>query len=145
MQVARTADFVLKPAGNVSYNTNKTNYGLNEEIGLSITNNSNKSIFLEPCRYFNKFEKKELNSWREVVVDNCEDAVIANSGSFEKVSLKENQSISAVILGEGIWRGVSEIYLDCRKADAGACKSKKIVYSNEFKIEAKNTEVPGAL
>ncbi len=137
---------VYKPAGgDISYAVDKSRYGLNEEIKLSITNMSDKSIFLAPCQYFNKFEKKELNSWKAVVLDNCKQAAIESSGDFEKIPLKEKQSISAVILGAGVWRGVSDIYIDCQKAEVGACKSKKIVYSNEFKIETQKTEAPGVL
>lgn len=132
-------------AGEITYAVDKSKYGLNEEINLSITNSSDESIFLAPCQYFNKFEKKEQNSWKPVELGVCHEVLATNSGEFEKIPLKEKQRISADVLGEGVWRGVSDIYLDCQKADVEACKSKKVVYSNEFKIETKNTAVPDVL
>lgn len=136
---------VYKQAGEITYAVDKAKYGLNEEIGLSITNSSDKSIFLAPCQYFNKFEKKELNSWKTVELGDCKNVEALNSNEFEKIPLKEKQKISAVILGEGVWRGVSDIYLDCQKAEIEACKSKKVVYSNEFRIETKSSVMPDVL
>lgn len=136
---------ISKPAGEITYAVDKSKYELNEEISLSITNSSNESIFLAPCQYFNKFEKKEQDSWKPVELGICNEVLTTNSGDFEKIPLKEKQRISAVVLGEGVWRGVSDIYLDCQKAEIDACKSKKVVYSNEFKIETKNAVVPDVL
>lgn len=125
-----------KPAEKITYAVDKTRYGLNEEIKLSITNESSKSIFLVPCQYFNTFEKRENNSWKPVLLDNCGAVTAPSPDIFEKIPIKEKQNISAVALGEGIWRGVSNIYTDCQKAEISSCKGKKVVYSNEFKIEA---------
>lgn len=122
-------------SGDISFAVDKTTYELDEQINLSIINRTNKSIFLAPCQYFNKFEKKESNSWKAVLIDNCSESAVETPPQIEKISLKENQSIPAVSLGVGVWRGVSDIYMDCQKADINACNSKQIVYSNEFKIE----------
>lgn len=145
-RLAGVKSAVYKPAGgDIIYTVDKIKYGLSEEINLSIINMSDKSIFLAPCQYFNKFEKKELNSWKEAVIDNCKEVTVVDSNDFEKISLKERQSILAVELGVGVWRGVSDIYMDCQKAEISACKSKKTVYSSEFKIETQKTEAPDVL
>lgn len=138
-------DFDYQSLENIIYAADKTEYELNDEIKLSITNGSNRSIFLAPCQYFNKFEKKEKESWKAITLNDC----AANTGKsqdiIEKIPQRENQSISAVILGVGVWRGVSDIYMDCQKAEVDACESKKIVFSNEFKIETQKNEAPDSL
>lgn len=129
---------------NIIYAADKTEYELNDRINFSITNGSSKSIFLAPCQYFNKFEKKEGANWKTIMLDNCETAGEKPPDTFEKIPIKEKKSVLAIALGEGVWRGVSDIYIDCRKAEIGACKEKKIIYSNEFKIGAAKNSAPSA-
>lgn len=129
----------------ITYAVDRVKYEINDKINLSIINKTAESIFLAPCQYFNKFEKKDGEIWKAVILDNCGTVAAENSSTFEKIPKAERQSILAAALGEGVWRGVSDVYIDCEKADISFCKRKRVVYSNVFMIEALKNNLPNAL
>lgn len=120
--------------GNVVYEINKEIYKVGEEIRIEIVNNSNRSIFLVPCKYFNKFQKKAGDEWQNMDLSSCSIALNQTGDSFEKVSEKINKKISSDKLGAGIWRGVSYIYFECQKANMDSCKDSQAIYTKEFEI-----------
>lgn len=128
----------------ITYTVEKTNYTLGDEIKLSITNNSNKPIYLAPCAYFNNFEKQIGTKWQSIILDDCTSVVQQVSGAFEKIPKQVEEKIPTAILGEGVWRGVSDVYFDCQKAKTESCQGKQTVYSNEFRIKPEQkTSVSG--
>ncbi len=121
----------------VSYQVDKNFYRPDEVINLNIVNNTDESIYLAPCQYFNKFEKKILNEWQAVsfvACDRNEFLTDFSAAEIEKISKKAEESIAAEKLGKGIWRGVSLIYFGCQKAQTIRCESSQEIYTNEFTI-----------
>lgn len=122
-------------AGKVIYENNKIFYRPEELIKLNIINNTDESIYLAPCQYFNKFEKRVLNEWQAVSLAVCDELDNpADSGSIEKISKKAEESLEAKKLGEGIWRGVAVVYFGCQKAQTSSCTNNRIIYTDEFAI-----------
>lgn len=133
-------------ADKINYRVDKKVYAANDQISLIITNDSDKPIYLAPCQYFNKFEKKVSNKWQlPLTLYNCAAEYEAGANSFEKNSRQTEEKITAKQLGEGIWRGISTIYFGCKEAKVSSCKEKKAIYSNEFIIDknlAKSVSIP---
>lgn len=119
----------------VIYRNDKISYRTDEKIKLDIINNANESIYLAPCQYFNKFEKKITDKWQAVSLASCGEAdILADSASIEKISKKVEDTVMAKKLGEGVWRGVSTIYFGCQKAQTISCKNSQVIYTDEFLI-----------
>jgi hypothetical protein len=124
----------------VIYRNDKISYWPDEVIALDIVNNTDESIYLAPCQYFNRFEKKTLDGWQAVTLESCNEIDAADdASSIEKINKKVEGAFEAKKLGEGTWRGVSNIYFGCQKAEAAACSGKEIVYTNEFIIGTSNS------
>lgn len=124
---------------NVIYRNDKIFYRPDEMIKLDIINNANESIYLAPCQYFNKFEKKISDKWQAVFLAACDEVeVLTDSGSIEKISERAEESFMAKKLGEGVWRGVSTVYFGCQKAQIASCKNSQTIYTNEFAIGERN-------
>lgn len=119
----------------VIYGNDKISYRTDEMINLDIINNANESIYLVPCQYFNKFEKKVSDKWQAVFLVACDETeILTDSASIEKISKRAEASFMAKELGEGVWRGVSAVYFGCQKAETASCKNSQIIYTNEFII-----------
>lgn len=120
----------------VIYRTDKIFYQPEETIVLDIINNTDESIFLAPCYYFNKFEKKVANGWQARSLETCDVAAASdNSASIEKINKKVEILLEAKKLGEGTWRGVSTVYFDCQKPEIKSCgKNSETIYTKEFMI-----------
>ncbi len=121
----------------VIYQNDKITYRINDTINLNIINNTAESIFLAPCQYFNKFEKKALNKWNALSLADCSNVNILPSSSIEKISKKAEEQLLANRLGEGVWRGVSTIYFGCKEARVESCAKSQIIYTKEFTISSK--------
>lgn len=135
IDVARSPNQINLIQGQIVYNNDKTFYNVEETINLNIINNSNESIYLAPCQYFNKFEKKVSNTWQIVSLSECDGVgAVAEISVIEKISKKVTESIMAKKLGEGVWRGVSRIYFGCQKAQIESCENGQIIYTKEFVI-----------
>lgn len=129
-------------SGQVIYSNDKISYLPEEMINLDIINNTDESIYLAPCQYFNKFEKKVSDKWQTVSLAVCDEAkTSADSDPIEKISKKIEESFTANKLGEGVWRGVSFVYFGCQKAQIESCLSSKIIYTNEFVISEPERDV----
>lgn len=116
----------------IIYMTDKIEYENGEMIKFYLINDSNKSIFLRPCDYFNYFEKKNGSSWDGKLLEcNAEEI----GGDFSKVYGEAKESLNSSELGAGVFRGVSFVYFDCSFPDISKCSSRKTVYSNEFRIK----------
>lgn len=121
--------------GEVVYRNDKISYRSDEAINLDIVNNSNESIYLAPCQYFNVFEKKISDQWETISLADCTGMEVStDSTSIEKISKKAEDYVLANELGAGIWRGVSTVYFGCKKAQAESCKNSQKIYTNEFTI-----------
>lgn len=119
----------------IAYLNDKNFYYTNEAIKLNIVNNANESIYLAPCQYFNKFEKKLSDKWEAISLASCDNVNFsADQASIEKISKKVEQFILAKNLGEGVWRGASTVYFGCEKAQAESCKKSQVVHTDEFVI-----------
>lgn len=119
----------------VIYSNDKISYRLDEIINLNIINNTDRSIFLAPCEYFNKFEKKISGVWQAVILDSCDKADAASADDFQdKISKKITGAFEAKKLGEGTWRGVSTVYFGCQKPLVENCEYMKTVYTRMFTI-----------
>lgn len=119
----------------VVYSADKKTYLLNDTINLKIINYTDKPIYLSPCQYFNKFEKKINNTWKEIpLLYSCNTASVAGADTFDRSNRQTGENIAASSLGEGVWRGVSEVFFDCQKKENIRCKNSKMVYSGEFTI-----------
>lgn len=113
--------------------TEKALYSKGENIELFIKNDSEKSIYFEPCEYLNKFEKMAGERW--IKSSSYESAKIYNDVGFNK----EKDFISCKIPlpenGAGIYRTVVKIYYECEKPGENMCKDSDIFYSNEFEVK----------
>lgn len=139
-KVFLAASVPARLSGSITYEIDKKIYETGEEMRAAISNNSNKAIYLAPCRYFNEFQKKTGDKWRNVFLSPCDSVLVQASDAFEKISGKVEEKISTGGFGAGTWRGVSDIYFDCRKAKPESCGSMKTIYTEEFKVENKQTE-----
>lgn len=122
--------------GNIFYNADKIFYRINDMIKLDIINDTNVSIYLAPCNYFNEFEKKTSDGWQPKNLEVCNDSEVPdNSFSIDKVNKKIDFSFSAKDLGAGTWRGVLTAYFGCKIPNIESCiNNSKIVYTQEFAI-----------
>jgi hypothetical protein len=119
----------------IIYNNDKISYNVDDVINLDIINNSNESIYLAPCEYFNKFEKKISGKWQSVSLVDCNaEQITADPTSIEKITKKVEEAVLAKRLGEGLWRGVSVVYFGCQKAQSESCKNNIKIFTNEFTI-----------
>lgn len=135
LEMARMFYKNISTLGEVVYRNDKISYRPDEMINLDIINNSNESIYLAPCQYFNDFEKKISDKWQAVTLNACSDVEAAmDPTSIEKISKKAEESVLAKNLGEGVWRGVSVVYFGCQKAQAESCVNNQKIYTNEFTI-----------
>lgn len=121
----------------ILYNIDKEIYSKGEDMTANIINNSNKTIYLAPCEYFNEFQKKVGSKWQTTVLSSCSPFVTETVDAFEKISQKVEEKISLDGLSAGIWRGISNIYFDCRRAKSQSCRKKQAIYSPEFEIKDK--------
>ncbi len=112
--------------------TKKNIYRVGDEIVLSIKNNSNNSIYFEPCEYLDNFEKKINGVWvsEKSVVENG----IYDSYNFKKEDNVTNCSVSLPKSGAGTYRAVIKIYYDCQTPGESMCSGSKVFYSNEFRV-----------
>lgn len=125
------------PIEKITYHVDKDTYLLNDIIKFGIINNSNESIYLAPCQYFNRFEKKIAKGWQSINIESCTETEDTSSTmDIEKVSKKLEGTLDAKKLGNGIWRGVSTVYLGCQKAQFASCQAKKTVFTGEFTISS---------
>ncbi|MEA1937422.1 MAG: hypothetical protein U9N04_04940 [Patescibacteria group bacterium] len=110
----------------------KNIYRAGDEIVLSIKNNSNSSIYFEPCEYLNNFEKKVNGVW----VD--ESSIVKNkiydSNNFRKGENVTSCRLNLPKLGIGIYRVVVKVYYNCQMPGEATCSDSKTFYSNEFRI-----------
>jgi len=92
---------------------------------------------LAPCRYFNKFQKRTGDQWQNIFLTPCNSVYdpTAAGNAFDKIPGKVEEKIPTAVLGTGTWRGVSDVYLDCREAKSESCGDMKVIYTEEFKIE----------
>lgn len=135
IDIVKLSDQTNLIQGQIIYNNDKTSYNTEEMINLNIINNSNESIYLVPCQYFNKFEKKVSDKWQAISLAVCDETeFLADFVSIEKINKKAEDSIVAKKLGEGVWRGVSTVYFGCQKAQTTSCKNNQIIYTDEFVI-----------
>lgn len=122
--------------GQVVYKNDKILYRPDDTINLNIVNETRESIYLAPCEYFNKFEKKVSDKWQSISLISCDESAASSSDTepIEKISKKVEESIVAKKLGEGLWRGVSVVYFGCQQAKTISCSSNKTIYTDEFVI-----------
>ncbi len=112
--------------------TNKKIYNPNDEIILALKNNSDNSIYFEPCEYLNNFEKKIDGVWKsagETLTDKIYDA-----SSFDRKRNITRCEIELPKSGKGVYRSVVQIYYGCKKPDKNMCETSKTFYSNEFEV-----------
>lgn len=122
-------------AKQIAYLNDKNFYRTDEMIKLNIVNGASESIYLAPCQYFNKFEKKIADDWQSISLFECDNNdITADTVSIEKISKLVEDYVSAKRLGEGVWRGVSKIYFGCRKAQTVSCVKDQMIYTSEFTI-----------
>lgn len=116
----------------VEISTDKSVYGLRDEIILALKNNSDNSIYSEPCEYLNNFEKKINGVWKsagETLTDK-----IYDTSSFDRKRNITRCEIESPKSGKGIYRSVVQIYYGCKKPDKNMCETSKTFYSNEFEV-----------
>lgn len=126
--------------GSIIYGIDKKIYAIGEEMRVAISNNSNKAIYLAPCRYFNKFQKKTGDKWQNIFLSSCDSIRGQTADMFEKIPGKVEEEIPASKLGAGIWRGISDIYLDCREVKTESCGDMRIIYTEEFSVYDKQID-----
>lgn len=116
----------------VEITTEKNIYKIGDKVVLSIKNNSENSIYFEPCEYLNNFEKKINNVWvsEKGAVENG----IYDTYDFKKEENITNCSISLPKSGVGIYRAVVRIYYNCQIPGENMCSDSKVFYSNEFEV-----------
>ena len=112
--------------------TEKSVYKVGGEMVLSIKNNSDNSIYFEPCEYLNNFEKKVDDVW--IKEENITKNKIYDSDSFKKGESVTSCKVDLSELSAGTYRSVVKIYYDCQAPGESACSNSKVFYSNEFKV-----------
>jgi len=124
--------------GKINIVTDKRLYYEKEKIILAVENDSEESVYLEPCEYLNNLEKKINGNW-EPYKETVQNKVYDDYG-FEK-----RKRITICELGlpkaePGIYRVVVRVYYDCKKPGENMCEKSSIFYSNEFEIVNNNVE-----
>ena len=116
----------------VEITTEKMVYRHGDKATLFIKNNSNNSIYFEPCEYLDNFEKKVNGVWingRGVVKNK-----IYDSSNFRKGKSVTSCNINLSKLGVGTYRTVVKVYYNCQMPGGDMCSRSKTFYSNEFKV-----------
>lgn len=130
-----SSDFInkiLPIKSDIKVFTGKTSYFAVENIELFIKNDSEKSIYFEPCQYLNKFEKMVNGQW--VKFSNYEGAKIYDESEFNKEKNFVNCKIQSPENGMGTYRAIVQIYYECEKPGESMCKNSDIFYSNKFEV-----------
>ncbi|MBW6440631.1 hypothetical protein K0B03_01190 [Patescibacteria group bacterium] len=112
--------------------TEKEHYKIGDQIILSVENHFEKSIYLEPCEYQDRFEKKINGSWQEITS-------YQKDKDYDKTGFKKEDSVKdcRVILSSkeaGVYRSVVRIFFDCKKPGEQECQKSELFYSNEFNV-----------
>ena len=119
-------------AQNILIMTDKEFYSSEEAIILFVENNSEEAIYIEPCMYQNRFEKKIDGTWQEIPINN-DDRVYSES-EFNRENRVKNCSIMLPSREKGLYRSIVQVFYNCRKPGKEECQRSEIFYSNEFNI-----------
>lgn len=117
----------------VKITTSKTVYSSGNEVILLIKNNSNNSIYFEPCEYLNNFEKKVDGVWINEK-KNITEHQVYDSSNFRKEKSLTSCNVGSPRSGAGTYRMVVEVYYGCQMPGGDMCSGSKTFYSNEFKV-----------
>ncbi len=123
---------ILPCRSDIKVFTEKISYSAGEKIELFIKNDSEKSIYFEPCQYLNKFEKMADGKWTEYSSYNG--VKIYDEFGFNKGKNFASCKIQLPENGAGTYRSVVQIYYECEKPGEDACKNSDIFYSNKFEV-----------
>ncbi len=122
-----------KASDSIEILTDRKVYSSNDKITLIIKNNSGKTIYLEPCEYLNKFERKVGKKWmpENRVISN----IVYDKSSFNRRKGAVKCKIDPPTAGKGTYRVVVKVYYNCEKPGYDACRNSKVFYSNGFRLE----------
>lgn len=122
--------------GKISVKTDKAIYNFGESIVLAIENNSEQSIYSEPCEYLDNFEKLANGKWESFGAKR-ESATYDESGF--NLSKKIAKCSLPIPKEEGIYRFSVMLYRGCKKPEL--CEGATTFYSNEFKVVSNGEKV----
>jgi len=117
---------------NISIMTDKEFYSSEEDIILFVENNSKEVIYIEPCIYQDKFEKKIDGMWQEVPIHN-EERIYSELG-FNRENRVKNCSVMLPSGEKGLYRSIIQVFYNCRKPGKEECQKYETFYSNEFNV-----------
>jgi len=117
---------------NILVTTEKNFYNSGEDIVLSIENNFNKPIYLEPCESQNRFERKINGEWQEIL--DFDKEINYDKSGFNKQNKIANCRVGMLSDEKGIYRSVVQAFYDCKKPGKEECGQSEIFYSNEFSV-----------
>jgi len=125
---------ILPNKSDIKIFTEKTFYSAGEDIEIFVKNNSKKSIYFEPCKYLNRFEKMADGKWIES--SSYAGAKIYDESGFKKEKDFASCKIQLPENGAGIYRTVVRIYYECEKPGENMCKNSNVFYSNKFEVKS---------
>ncbi|MCK4919238.1 MAG: hypothetical protein KAS01_02530 [Candidatus Pacebacteria bacterium] len=115
---------------NILVTTEKNFYNSGEDVVLFIENNFNKSIYLEPCEFQNRFERKNNDMWYEI--SSVDKEIDYDKSGFNKEKKIVNCKVRLSPNEKGVYRSVIQAFYDCKKPEE--CRQSEIFYSNEFRV-----------
>lgn len=124
--------YLIENVDKIIVKTDKDIYKLGDRIELAIENNSDRSIYSQPCEYLDNFEKFVDGKWVNLAAkhDNIE---------YDKSGFNMSKKITKCTLqvpsgeGDGLYRFVVKVYHGCQQPEK--CTGAIDFYSNEFKVE----------
>lgn len=125
----------LNSQNQISIFTDRPQYQPGEKIALSMENDSDYSVYFEPCKFLNIFEKKVGEEW--VLQEQVEEDARYFKDEFEKKD--GNASCEDIALppsGPGTYRMAVTVFYECKRPSRYACQRSELSYSNQFEVLA---------